>query len=677
MNVFYNIIIYTFAVILLTLPSFSSAELPRTGQRTCYDQEGNIISHEGTGQDGDLQAGRIWPEPRFQDNGDGTITDLLTDLMWLKNGSCLGWLSWQAAMNAARELNSMGRVEKHCAGLTVSYRDWSLPSIQELETLLNAEEKDPYSFLNFYGFQGVQPDSYWSSTAGPNPYSAWLLHFDSAEVLAGGKVESHHVLLVRKVRKVRSEVPKEIAPDTPVATPEKIERFIDNGDGTVTDTRTGLMWLKDVSCIDSLDWQSGLEAINKFNHDPVSFNCQDLTAAHYDDWALPNRNELRSLISYTADLPALATDFPTDSIQPYYWTSTIVAGHPDMAYDLYMGTGELTVRPKDDKRYIWPVRPSQGRILRQRVPDKTETIELKAEHYLLRPIGNRIRIEWPARRFTDHGDGTVIDNLTGLMWLKDGSCLGKHNWSDAVLMVGLLNNKFEKIDCEEYSADYNNWQLPGVNIFKSLVKGLKKTPAQWLNSQGVIKVAPLDYWSVTQNPLNLYHAWAMNFGKGEERNYPKTFEFFVWPVRRQLVIGPVNPKVSLKGNGFSGQFRLSQSQELILSASVDYNKGVIGADYKIWYDAPDGETWWLTGIGEWSLQERTLFRGNMFLLDEYTVFHAGTSNLVPGEYVFHFSVTPLLGKDPPLVFSSDLVLTLEEASDTDDEFDEEVTVLVE
>lgn len=184
--------------ILLIGPEMVLAELPRTGQRTCYDQEGNMIEHTGTGQDGDYQAGRVWPEPRFNDNGDGTITDLLTGLMWLKSSSCMGWLSWQAAMDAAQELNSMSRDEEHCSKLAVAYDDWYLPTIQELETLLNAEAAEPYRFLNFYGFRGIQADSYWSSTTGPNPYGAWLLYFDTGEIMGGGKVETHHVLLVRK-----------------------------------------------------------------------------------------------------------------------------------------------------------------------------------------------------------------------------------------------------------------------------------------------------------------------------------------------------------------------------------------------------------------------------------------------------------------------------------------------
>ena len=66
-----------------------TVNVARTGQTTCYDSDGNVIDCAGTGQDGDIQAGVAWPSPRFVDNGDGTITDMLTGLMWLKDAGCL------------------------------------------------------------------------------------------------------------------------------------------------------------------------------------------------------------------------------------------------------------------------------------------------------------------------------------------------------------------------------------------------------------------------------------------------------------------------------------------------------------------------------------------------------------------------------------------------------------
>ena len=78
------------SVLFLLLASVAVAgtvDLPKTGQTKCYDTSGAEIPCAETGQDGDIQAGVPWPEPRFTDNGDGTMMDNLTGLMWTKNAN--------------------------------------------------------------------------------------------------------------------------------------------------------------------------------------------------------------------------------------------------------------------------------------------------------------------------------------------------------------------------------------------------------------------------------------------------------------------------------------------------------------------------------------------------------------------------------------------------------------
>lgn len=80
--------------------------LPRTGQTTCYDTAGAVIPCAGTGQDGDELQGVAWPSPRFTDNGNGTVTDNLTGLIWLKNANCFGLRNLTNALTDANTLNS-------------------------------------------------------------------------------------------------------------------------------------------------------------------------------------------------------------------------------------------------------------------------------------------------------------------------------------------------------------------------------------------------------------------------------------------------------------------------------------------------------------------------------------------------------------------------------------------
>ena len=64
------------------------APVEKTGQTTSY----------AAGDDGDLEKGVTWPSPRFTDNTNGTVTDNLTGLIWLKNANCFGEKSWSAAL---------------------------------------------------------------------------------------------------------------------------------------------------------------------------------------------------------------------------------------------------------------------------------------------------------------------------------------------------------------------------------------------------------------------------------------------------------------------------------------------------------------------------------------------------------------------------------------------------
>ena len=67
----------------------ATIDLPQTKQTRCYDAENTEIACLGTGQDGEIRAGIVWPSPRFTDNGDGTLTNGLTGLTWLKGANCI------------------------------------------------------------------------------------------------------------------------------------------------------------------------------------------------------------------------------------------------------------------------------------------------------------------------------------------------------------------------------------------------------------------------------------------------------------------------------------------------------------------------------------------------------------------------------------------------------------
>ncbi len=161
--------------VLLALPFASQAagiRIPKTGQKACYNENGTIIPCAGTGQDGDKQAGEEWPSPRFTDNKDGTVTDNLTGLVWLRDGNCTeasggidrssGLLNWPSALRWCNNLAS-GR----CALSDNSVPgDWRLPNINELRSLIDYSRHDP-GLSSGHPFINTQSVWYWSSTTNP------------------------------------------------------------------------------------------------------------------------------------------------------------------------------------------------------------------------------------------------------------------------------------------------------------------------------------------------------------------------------------------------------------------------------------------------------------------------------------------------------------------------------
>jgi len=176
--------------------------LPKTGQTTCYDASGNVISCTNTGQDGDLRTGAAWPNPRFTDNGDQTITDNLTGLIWTKDANLMktrdpgfdvepntgdGDVSWQHALDYINKLN----LEKYRG-----YNDWRLPNWREQRSLANDGQGNSSTWLNSQGFTNAQT-IYWSSTSyTSSPSNAWYVS------MGGGmnnrpKTESYFIWPVR------------------------------------------------------------------------------------------------------------------------------------------------------------------------------------------------------------------------------------------------------------------------------------------------------------------------------------------------------------------------------------------------------------------------------------------------------------------------------------------------
>jgi hypothetical protein len=126
------------------------APVPKTGQTQGYV----------AGDDGDLHKGVASPTPRFSDNGNGTVTDNLTGLIWMKNANAFG-----VKKNWAEALSAAATVANGIGGLTDGSNpgDWRLPNLRELQSLLDYGRFHPPLPAN-YPFAEVQMYFYWTST---------------------------------------------------------------------------------------------------------------------------------------------------------------------------------------------------------------------------------------------------------------------------------------------------------------------------------------------------------------------------------------------------------------------------------------------------------------------------------------------------------------------------------
>jgi len=136
-------------------------------------------------------------------------------------------------------------------------------------------------------------------------------------------------------------------------------RFTDNGDGTVLDTLTGLIWLKNADCKEIGDPNTWSNVVSEIRTSLVDGVCGLSDGSAQGDWRLPNVRELLSLVDYGESDPALPEGHPFESVIVYfYWTSTTRDYGPDgiSAWSVNLLEGNTEVRDKASAQRIWPVR---------------------------------------------------------------------------------------------------------------------------------------------------------------------------------------------------------------------------------------------------------------------------------------------------------------------------------
>ena len=117
----------------------------------------------------------------------------------------------------------------------------------------------------------------------------------------------------------------------------------DDSKEVVTDTRTKLMWQDDSDAKTQKSWSEAIDY------------CENLTLGGYDDWHLPNRNELSSLADRSRDRPTIDPGFQ-NVVGWYYWSSTTRAGDTSRAWDVSFHHGGFGSGDKLKPHYVRCVR---------------------------------------------------------------------------------------------------------------------------------------------------------------------------------------------------------------------------------------------------------------------------------------------------------------------------------
>lgn len=233
--------------------AWSEVKLPDTSQ---------VVSTTTTfGEDSDYTTTPSANPQSFTDNGDGTITDNVTGLMWQKADA--GEMTWENSVNNAS------------AQTTGGYSDWRLPNPHELMSLFNYETGNPAMNATYFPPASPSAEYWWSRDVfGTSTTNVWCVNSGGgvgpkpkAETVSAGGTLRYHARYVR------------------LAQNNMTHNYVNNLDCTITDTDTSLMWTQMPST--AMTWEAALAW------------AEGLTLGGYNDWRMPNIKELQTLTDYS------------------------------------------------------------------------------------------------------------------------------------------------------------------------------------------------------------------------------------------------------------------------------------------------------------------------------------------------------------------------------------------
>lgn len=305
--------------------------------------------------------------------------------------------------------------------------------------------------------------------------------------------------------------------------PGALARFAPRADGTVADGLTGLCWLPSADATGyPVSWEEGLAVVRDMNRNAVHGR---------SDWRMPNRRELRSLVSHGAKNPALPANHPFANVfSGRYWTSSSFAGMPRHAWYVHMEGARVFYERKDRYCLLWPV-CGYSSVLAATGQDRC--FDASGREVPCAGSGQdgetRSGVPWPHPRFVpDTAPDMVLDRLSGLVWRTrpvgpghdPGNATIPLDWAEALRAVADLAVR-----------EGRPWRLPDINELESLTDLSRAFPA--LPAGHPFLVPAEGAWSATTSFFDSAWAYVLYPGKGAVGvGFKAKREFSAWPVLR-------------------------------------------------------------------------------------------------------------------------------------------------
>ncbi|MBN1517665.1 DUF1566 domain-containing protein [Candidatus Sumerlaeota bacterium] len=295
----------------------------------------------------------------YVNNGDGTVTDASTGLMWIQDPASIGLTgpyTFDDALAAADALDYAG------------FDDWRLPTVGELLTLVDSGRQYPNPTIDTDFFVVAAPSGnqntryYWTLTVVDDPGAAtavgWGVDFTGG---TAGILSQTGTTVYYNIRPVRSG---SSANNQRLPYPVFRPHFELVEDGTmVHDTTTDLVWLRDPLVVDDsilvdapATSPKSRALIEQFNWADAISACENYEFRGYTNWRMPNRNELQSIVKYNSLNPVIDTDFFNIGAGTVFWTSTSNANNNLLAWVLSFYHGTIYTTGKANVLRVRPVR---------------------------------------------------------------------------------------------------------------------------------------------------------------------------------------------------------------------------------------------------------------------------------------------------------------------------------